>query len=155
DFDGGRESRAAAAERNLGLVGASPETIPREVRAWPVRYMTMFHMTNDSSLFRTRAELMKKEYAHSVGGNRWQSPKGLWLPLYEGKMAQAFDHRAAGVVVNAQNRHRPAQPAPATGAQHQDPAFLPEPQYWVEASRCGWSRDETWALGFKEVTSPT
>jgi hypothetical protein len=126
-----------------------------EVETWPVRYMTMFHMTNDSLLFRTKTELVEKEKAHPIGGNRWQSRKGMWLPLYEGKMAQAFDHRAASVVVNAQNRHRPAQPEPANTAQRQDPAWLPEPQYWVEASDCGWSPDETWVLGFKEITSPT
>jgi hypothetical protein len=117
--------------------------------------MTMFHMTNDSHLFRTKPELVAKENAHAIGGNRWQSERGVWLPLYEGKMAQAFDHRAASVAVNLQNRHRPAQPQPATRAQHRDPAWLPEPQYWVEASRCGWSPDEKWVLGFKEVTSPT
>jgi hypothetical protein len=117
--------------------------------------MTMFHMTNDSHLFRTKAELVAKENAHPVGGNRWHSERGLWLPLYEGKMVRAFDHRAASVAVNPQNRHRPAQPATATPAQHQDPAWLPEPQYWVEASRCGWSPDEKWVLGFKEITSPT
>jgi hypothetical protein len=141
--------------RVIGVAGTSPATTAGEVRAWPVRYATMFHMTNDSHLFRTKAELVAKEKAHPVGGNRWQSERGLWLPLYEGKMAQAFDHRAASVTVNAQNRHRPAQPEPATLAQHQNPAWLPEPQYWVEASRCGWRPDETWALGFKEITSPT
>jgi hypothetical protein len=126
-----------------------------EVRAWPVRYMTMFHMTNDSHLFRTRAEVVTKEQAHPIGGNRWQSAHGLWLPLYEGKMAQAFDHRAASVAVNPHNPHRPAQPQPATRAQHQDPAWLPQPQYFVAAPRCGWEPDETWVLGFKEITSPT
>jgi hypothetical protein len=139
----------------IGGPGTSPATTPCEVRAWPVRYMTMFHMTNDSHLFRTKAELVEQENAHPVGNNRWQSPDGLWLPLYEGKMAQAFDHRAASVAVHLHNRHRPAQPEPATRAQHQDPAWLPEPQYWVEASRCGWSPDETCVLGFKEITSPT
>ncbi|MBO0753156.1 MAG: hypothetical protein J2P53_13645, partial [Bradyrhizobiaceae bacterium] len=126
-----------------------------QTRAWPVRYMTMFHMTNDSHLFRTREELAAKEKARPVGGNRWQSEGGLWLPLYEGKMAQAFDHRAASVAVNLRNPHRPAQPQPATRRQHQDPDWLPQPQYFVAASRCGWSPDETWVLGFKEITSPT
>jgi hypothetical protein len=130
-------------------------SVDRESRAWPVRYATMLHMTNDSHLFRTKTELVEKESAQPAGGNRWRSAGGLWLPLYEGKMARAFDHRAASVAVNAQNRHRPAQPQPATLAQHQDPAWLPEPQYWVEASRCGWGPDETWTLGFKEITSPT
>jgi hypothetical protein len=117
--------------------------------------MTMFHMTNDSHLFRTRAELVTKESAQPIDGNRWRSEGRLWLPLYEGKMAQAFDHRAASVVVNPHNRHRPAQPQPATPAQHQDPAWLPQPQYFVAASQCGWAPDETWVLGFKEITSPT
>ena len=46
---------------------------------------------------------------------------GEWVPLYEGKMVQAFDHRAANVVVNLENQHRPAQPVPATSEQHQRP----------------------------------
>jgi hypothetical protein len=65
------------------------------VAAWPVKYATMFHMTNDSHLFRTKAELEGKEGAWPIGGNRWQSATGEWVPLYEGKMVQAFDHRAA------------------------------------------------------------
>src|SRR5262249_29428790 len=129
--------RRAPADAKMRFAGGGtePATTAREVRAWPVRYMTMFHMTNDSHLFRTKAELAEKENAHPIGNNRWGSERGLWLPLYEGKMAQAFDHRAASVAVHPHNRHRPAQPAPATRAQHQDPAWLPEPQYWVEASR--------------------
>lgn len=31
---------------------------------------------------------------------------------------------------------------------------MPEPQYWVPESACGWT-SETWVLGFKEVTAPT
>ncbi len=126
-----------------------------EVHAWPVRFSTMFHMTNDSRLFRTRKEMETKEKAYPVGANRWKSTKGEWLPLYEGKMAQAFDHRAASVVVNLKNQHRPAQPEPATTEQHEDPSWLPEPQYWVPASECRWRADESWVLGFKEITAPT
>lgn len=95
------------------------------------------------------------EKAYPVGANRWRSEKGYWLPLYEGKMAQAFDHRAASVVVNLKNQHRPAQPEPATLEQHQNPAWVPEPQYWVLASECGWLPTENWVLGFKEITAPT
>ncbi len=66
-----------------------------EVKAWPVRYSTTYHMTNDSGLFRTREELEEKEGAYPISGNRFASPAGNWVPLYEGKMVQAFDHRAA------------------------------------------------------------
>ena len=91
------------------------------VKTWPVKYATLFHMTNDSGLFRTRAELEEREGAWPVGGNRFASPSGDWVPLYEGKMVQAFDHRAANIVVNPENQHRPAQPVPATPEQHRDP----------------------------------
>ena len=125
------------------------------VKAWPVKYTTMFHMTNDSGLFRTRAELEEREGAYPIGGNRFGSPSGDWVPLYEGKMVQAFDHRAANVIINPENRHRPAQPQPATPAQHRDPDWLPDPQYWVPALECGWTAGSDWVLGFKEITAPT
>ena len=124
------------------------------IKSWPLKYTTMFHMTNDSELFRTREELEEREGAWPSGGNRFDSPTGAWLPLYEGKMVQAFDHRAASIVVNPANLHRPAQPEPATEAQHRDVDWLPEPQYWVAAAECGWPQ-RTWVLGFKEITAPT
>ena len=125
------------------------------VKAWPVKYTRMFDMTNDSGQFRTRAELEEGEGAYPIGGNRYGSPSGDWVPLYEGKMVQAFDHRAAKVIINPENRHRPAQPQPATPAQHRDPDWLPDPQYWVPALECGWTAGSDWVLGFKEITAPT
>ena len=125
------------------------------VKAWPVRYQRMFDMTNDSKLFRTREELVEAEGAWHVGGNRYDSPEGEWVPLYEGKMVQAYDHRAASVVVNPENRHRPARPRPATLEQHRDSSWLPDPQYWVLAPERRLSSGTDWILGFKEITAPT
>ncbi len=126
-----------------------------EKKAWPISYKTMFHMTNDSHLFRTKVELEEREGAFPLGGNRFGSPTGEWVPLYEGKMVQAFDHRAASIIINPANVHRPAQPTPATVEQHADPNWLPNPQYWVLESQCGWSMESGWVLGFKEITAPT
>ena len=47
----------------------------QEVKTWPIKYMTMFHMTNDSHLFRTREELEEKEEAYPISGNRFNSPQ--------------------------------------------------------------------------------
>jgi hypothetical protein len=104
------------------LVDRSTDTV---IKSWPVNYSTMFHMTNDSGLFRTRHELEEQEGAYPIGGNRFRSAAGDWVPLYKGKMVQAFDHRAASVVVNPENQHRPAQPQPATLEQHSNPDWLP------------------------------
>jgi hypothetical protein len=126
-----------------------------ELKVWPVKYMRMFDMTNDSGLFRTREELDEKEGAWPIGGNRFGSPAGDWVPLYEGKMVQAYDHRAASVVINPENQHRPAQPEPSSAAQKADPAWLPDPQFWVREADCHWVQQSGWVLGFKEITAPT
>ncbi len=60
-------------------------------------------------LFRTREELEEQEGAYPVGGNRFSSPSGDWVLLYEGKMVQEFDHRAADVTQNVGNLFRPGQ----------------------------------------------
>lgn len=113
----------------------------------------MFHMTNDSHLFRTRAELEGAEGAWPTGGNRWQSPSGEWVPLYEGKMVQAFDHRAASVVVNPANVNRPAQPVGATAEQHANPSWTADPQFWIQPPE-GLAQSP-YTLAFKDVTAPT
>ena len=125
------------------------------VKAWPVKYSTMFHMTNDSGLFRTRSELEEKEGAWPIGRNRFGSLVGEQVPLYEGKMVQAFDHRAASIVINPKNLHRPAQPKPTIPEQHHDPSWLPTPRFWVRESECGWPPQSGWVVGFKEITAPT
>ena len=146
------------AELTTAIYGRLPVLVDRslggEVKAWPVKYATMFHMTNDSGLFRTREELEEREGAYPIGGNRFASPSGDWVPLYEGKMVQAFDHRAASVVVNPENQHRPAHPEPAIMEQHQEPDWLPNPQFWVMRSETSFPTTP-YLLAFKDVTAPT
>ena len=146
------------ANLTTAIYGRLPVLVDRSsgdvVKSWPVKYTRMFDMTNDSALFRTRAELEEKEGAWPVGGNRYDSPSGTWVPLYEGKMVQAFDHRAAGIAVNPANVHRPAQPVPASLEQHRDPNWLPDPQHWVLESETSFP-EAPWLLSFKDVTAPT
>jgi hypothetical protein len=122
---------------------------------WPVRYFTMFHMANDSAHFRTRSELEASEAAWSIGSSRFESAAGIWVPLYEGKMVQAFDHRAADIVLAEANVFRPGQGTDLTDADHRDPMRLPTPRYWVETSRAGWDAPTDWCLALKDVTSVT
>lgn len=121
---------------------------------YPLRYVTMLHMTNDSQSFLSEAKL-KTDGAYRTAPDRWRRGEDEFVPLYEGKMVQAFDHRAASVVVNPDNVHRPAQPAPATAMQHHDPTWLPTPQYWVARSAVEWPEGLGWGLAFKDVTAPT
>ena len=65
-------------------------------------------MTNDSHLFRTRRELEEREGAYPVGGNRFRSAAGEWLPLYVGKWFSHSIIAPRSVDVNAANLHNPA-----------------------------------------------
>ena len=101
-----------------------------ERKVWPVRYRTMFHMTNDSHLFRTAAQLDAEGF-YPVEGNRWKKGDELYLPLYQGRMIHQFDHRANSVRVNPESTHNPYLSQEVTETQHADPNFLPQTQYWV------------------------
>jgi hypothetical protein len=71
-------------------------------------------------------------------------------------MVQMYDHRAAGVTVNPENLHRPAQPFETTEEQHRDPDFVPAPQFWVsEEDVREVEPSASWYVGFKEITAPT
>ena len=62
---------------------------------WGIKYYTMFHMTNDSGLFKTKEELEKKDY--ELQGNIFLKNYEKYLPLYEGKMIWIYNHRASSV----------------------------------------------------------
>lgn len=145
------EITRAIYERHPVLVDRSSDD---EKRVRPVRYYTMFHMTNHSHLFRTAGQL-KNDGFYPVEGNIWKRGDETCLPLYEGKMVQAFDHRAASVLINPQNLNRPAQPLETTEDQHTNPDWSPNPRFWVNEQSFHWAKGLEWVLGFKEITATT
>ena len=84
------------------------------VKAWPVKYTTLFHMTRHSHLFRTRAELEENEGAWPVGGNRFDSPIRRMAAALRGENGSSF--RPPG----GEHRHQSGKFAPAgpTEASH-------------------------------------
>lgn len=99
----------------------------------------LFNMTSDSDLF-------------------FDEPAAHLLPLYEGKMIQAYDHRAASIVLHSANVNRDAQPEITTDEQHRNPFHQCKPRYWVgrehvDERLADWKKN--WLLGFKDVASTT
>ncbi len=127
-----------------------------EVRkAWPVKYMRMFDMTNDSHLFRTRTELEEQEGAFPVGQNRFQSASGRWIPLYVGRMIHQFDHRSASVETNEENLHNAALSGMIAPEQKKDPNYLPIPQYWVSEKEVNFPDGLRWTIAFRDIGRAT
>jgi len=126
----------------------------RGTQTWPIRYLTMFHMANDSHLFRTSGQL-EAEGFYPVEGNRWRKGADVYVALYEGKMVQAFDHRAASIVNRDGNLFRPGQPDRTLDEEHRDPAFSPRPRYWVNQQNSPAAKRFGWFLAFKDITAST
>ena len=128
----------------------------KERRAWPVRYRTMFHMTNDSHLFRTAGQLDSEGF-YPVERNRWKRGDDLCLPLYQGRMIGQFDHRANSVRVNPESTHNPYLSKEVSDEEHADPGFLPQSQYWVPASEVEseFAQSTGFTLGFRDIARST
>jgi hypothetical protein len=99
---------------------------------WGITFSSMFHMSNDSGLFRS-------------------APGPELLPLYEAKLLHQFDHRWA--------TYDGESARDATDAEHADPHFAVTPRYWVsraevEARLQGrWERE--WLIGFRRFGPST
>lgn len=126
-----------------------------EQRTWPIKYVRMFDMANDSGMFRTAEEIKEIEKGWPIKGNRWETSAGQWIALYEGKTVQAFDHRAADIVLHETNLFRPGQQVPIPTSEKMQYDRLPVPRYFVkdDPQRWPWPRD--WTIAFKDITATT
>ena len=122
----------------------------KEIKAWPVKYKRMFDMTIDSGLFRTRPKLEKEAGAWSIGNNHFDSQSGKWVPLYEGKMVQIYNHRYASVRVNPKNISGQGVTEELDLEKLCNPATRPEPRYWVNMDQIS-GKNTAWQIGFNDI----
>jgi hypothetical protein len=123
---------------------------------WGVRFIRMFDQTNDAELFQEGPKLEKLGYKKA--GNVYKKGKQRCLPLYEAKMIQAYDHRAASVIVETGNWMRQGQTEETSQVSHMNPEFVVQPRWWVEEKEVERVRDGQSRLAYlcyKDVTSPT
>lgn len=124
--------------------------------AWGIKFFTMFHQTNDAEHFKTADYLKKLKY--KLQGNIWVKGKKKYLPLYEAKMIQMYDHRAASVVIKEENWFRQGQPVATTLVSHQNQEFVTIPRWWADnnvINKVANNDNVTSFIAFKNVTSPT
>jgi len=130
-------------------------------------------MTDDADLFRTRTGL--EEDGWILHGNVFERHGNRMLPLYEAKMVDFYNHRAADVVKSLTAVNRQNQPRYLSTQELQDPDRLAMPLHWIadegliRTNRRGkdvdvpgvsrrladvkWERD--WLCGWCDVTAST
>ena len=138
-------------ERHPVLVDRSGQSTKQ---SYPVRHLRMFDMGTDSDSFRTADSLESAGY-YKVSGNRWKRAQEQFVPVYEGKMVQAYDHRASSVEVNPANLMRLGVAVGSSESQHLDPGWSPDPQFWISEDSLHGIQDLGWLVGFKRITGAT
>ena len=115
------------AELTKKLYGAAPVLIKEgcsepngnvspALNLWGIHFYTMFHMSNDSGLFRAEPA---------------QQGQPIRLPLYEAKMIHQFDHRWA-TYIDAPDKPDGLDTEDCSVAQKADPNYAVRPRYWIE-----------------------
>ena len=121
------------------------------ILTWELTYNQMLNMSIDSPLFRTKLQLEEDEGAWPSTNNRWQSSDGDWVPLYEGKMIHAFDHRAADVTNDEKTIGHLGKHEVVSLEKHSDSDFLPTPRYWVLQTK----ELSKLSIGFRDIARAT
>jgi hypothetical protein len=101
----------------------------RNGNPWGLAVKNLFNTTDDADLFRTR-ETLEADGWHLHGNVFIRAGKRI-LPLYEAKMADFFNHRAADVIKSATAVNRQNQPRYLTVKELQDPARAAMPLHWI------------------------
>ncbi len=124
-----------------------------EVNPWGVKFGTMFHMSNDSRLFRSRKQLEAEHFV--LKGNEFHRGTELYVPLYEGKLTNQFDHRGCTFADVKPSDLMKGNPRSLVFEEQLDPQFLTMPQYWVPAlDVVNAANSTTFILSYHRVANP-
>jgi len=100
-----------------------------EENSWGLSFMAMFHMANDSGLFRTKDQLGTAGW--TLDGNILIRDGRRMLPLYEGKMVYHYDHRFGDYRTREHDTIDHVLPRTLV-TEKADPGFSVMPRYWVQ-----------------------
>jgi hypothetical protein len=124
---------------------------------WSLRFMAMFHMTNDSGRFRSRTELEQKGFR--LEGNHFVRGGERLLPLIEAKMVHHFDHRFGTYEGQTEAQENQGKLPEFNDAAHAEANRFTLPYYWVAETevmeRLRDIQDRGWLLGWRDICRAT
>src|SRR5262249_44925391 len=117
----------------------------------------MFHMANDSGIFKTREEL--EVVGGRLEGNHFVGVSEEYLPLVEAKMVHHFDHRFGSYQGQTQAQENQGKLPELDDVAHADAGRLTQPYYWVAegevVSRLQGRWPHGWLLGWRDICRST
>lgn len=134
------------------LIKESRNGLPDQ-NPWGIGFMAMFHMSNDSHLFKTYQQLIDEGF--ELNGNEFLKNNTNYLPLYEAKMIYHYNHRQSDFrTTNGQRAHILPK---HSESDLKDPYLAPISYYWaprpeIEKRLADKEWHNKWLLGFRDVT---
>jgi hypothetical protein len=138
------------ADLTAKIYGRVPVLINKELgqNPWGIKFSAMFHMSNDSHLFRTAEQLQ----GYRLMGNRFVKGEKKYLPLYESKMVWHYDHRYGSYErADGDGSSLPN----ATLDQLENAGYTALPRYWVTDTELKERTKSSWHCGFRNITNNT
>jgi Eco57I restriction-modification methylase len=102
----------------------------RNENPWGVRFGTMFHMSNDSHLFRTKEQLTEEGWSLDANVFKREGDRCRYLPLYEAKMMHQFQHRYGDYSMQPAGSLDTELPR-IPSVRLADANYVVQPRYWV------------------------
>jgi hypothetical protein len=134
------------------LINETEDTNP-----WSISFLRMFGTSKDAYRFEQAEDL--RAQGLEMTRNIFSGVDVKYLPLYEGKMFNQFDHRFASVIIDTSRTQRQGVAAPLSLEEHRSPDTLAVPRFWVcekEVENVLAERQSRqWLVGYKDITSPT
>ncbi|MGN9846924.1 Eco57I restriction-modification methylase domain-containing protein [Nonomuraea sp. H19] len=146
---------------------------PNSSDPWRIEFKYLFRNANDGDLFRTREELFEDGW--ELQANTFVRDDERMLPIYEAKMVDFFNHRAADVIKSETAVNRQNQPRYLTSEELRDAERFAVPLNWISQrdriptrrkgkevhvaglsprlKEVNWEHD--WLYGWCDVTSST
>lgn len=131
------------------------------INPWGIEYVSLFHSSGAAKkgLFHKREDLEAEGW--ELGWDKILRRGGeLALPLYEGQLADRYDHRAKtyeNYAGTSKYGRKPGLPR-TTATQKADPSFEIEPRYWmfksVVEARLEKRVGDRIMLGFRDIGAP-
>ena len=121
---------------------------------WGLRFLSMFHMANDSGLFRRASDLAAAGWRPKA--DRFEKDNEVMLPLYEAKMIHQFDHRFGSYEGQSGAQAKQGKLPELDHVAHADPERVTLPRYWVPEDEVTMRLDDiwdrSWLLGWRDIT---
>ncbi len=119
---------------------------------WPGVPKTPFNMSNDSHLFITKQELIGAGRLTTFGCGYLMDR--YYLPLYESKLIQQFNHRYATFLESSQQDIDNGNPIEVSVDDLKNPNVTIECRYWLESEIQQTRYPGKWFVSYRMITNP-